>query len=182
MNVIDNVQTFIELGQRIAQNVSDISGFAASLVGAAGSGDTSGASQGVAMALGAVSGISGMVSQIFAAVNTGIDLAQSAYRLTTKYMGRFLTQWFGFPGASDMKFLLDEQTGQLQAYTSDNPQMKHTFNTLGKQLGAGGYSDRQPPQNNFTIYQGPGQDPRDTMDDAMFTVRSSGVGAFGYAD
>jgi len=180
-NIVENVQSFIEMGQKVAQLVSDVSGFASSLVGAGGSGDPSGASSGVAMALGAVSGISGMVAQGLAAVNTAIDLGQEAYRITTKYMGRFLTQWFGLPGASDIKYLLDEVTGQLQVYTSDNPQMKNTFNTLPRALGAD-YSTRNQATNNFNIYQGPGQDYRDTMNDAMFSIKSSGVGAFGYAE
>ncbi|AVD99638.1 tail length tape measure protein [Mycobacterium phage Cuke] len=178
-NIVDNVQSFIELGSKIAQTVSDVAGFASSLVGAAGSGDPSGGSSGVAMALGAISGISGIVSQALSAVNAGIDLAQEGYRLVTKYVGRALTSWLGFPGASDMKFLLDEVTGQLQAYTSENPQMKHTFNTLGRELG-GSYGTRVGAQNSFYIYQGPGQDPRDTMTDAMFAVKSSGQGALGY--
>ncbi|AYN57971.1 tail length tape measure protein [Mycobacterium phage Fowlmouth] len=178
-NIVDNVQSFIELGQRIAQTVSDVAGFASSLVGAAGSGDPSGGSSGVAMALGAVSGISGIVAQALGAVNTAIDLGQEAYRLVTKYVGRFLTSWFGFPGASDINYLLDEVTGQLQVYTSENPQMKNTFNTLGRSLG-GDYGTRVGAQNSFYIYQGPGQDPRDTMTDAMFAIKSSGQGAFGY--
>lgn len=179
--LIDNAQEFITLFQKGAQTVSDISGFAASLVGAGGAGDPSGSSQGVAMALGAVSGISGLIAQAAAAVNTGIDVAQEAYGIATKYMGRFIQSWTGLSGASDVRYLLDEVTGQVQAYSSDNPQQKTAFNTLGRELGAGGYSDRQTVINNNTVYQGPGQDPRDTMDDMMFTIRASGQGAFGYA-
>lgn len=180
--VIDDFQPFIDLGSKIAQLTSDISGFAAGIVGAAGSGDTSGSSQAVAMALGAVSTISGLVSQGFAAANAVIDLGQEIARIAGKYIGRGITSALGFPGAQDMKFLLDTVTGQLQAYTSENPQDKNTFDTLGRKYNRDRYVDqRTGPANTFYIYQGPGQDPRDTMNDAMFAVKSSGQGAFGYA-
>lgn len=170
MTLIDQFQIGLDFWNKVVQNASDIASFAGQFTGGADMGATSG-----------IGGILGMVSQVMTAINTGIDLAQEGYRITTKYVGRFLTSWFGLPGASDIKFLLDEMDGQLKIWTSDNPQMKTTFNTLGRSLGKE-YPGRPTPTNNFTIYQGPGQDPRDTMDDAMYTVRASGVGAFGYAD
>lgn len=180
--VIDDFQNFIELGQRVAQLTSDITGFAAQMVGSGASGDPSGGAAGAAAALGAVSTISGLVSQGFAAANAVIDLGQEVARIAGKYAGRAITSLLGFPGAQDMKFLLDTTTGQLKAYTSENPQDKHTFDTLGRKFGQDKYIDqRSSPANTFYIYQGPGQDPRDTMNDAMFAVKSSGQGAFGYA-
>lgn len=167
--LIDNFQQYITLAAKIFQTAGDITSFAGSFTGGSDFGGVAAAGQ--AMAL---------IGQALQAINTGIDLAQEGYTIVTKYLGRFLTNWLGFPGATDMKFLLDEATGQVQAYTSDNPQLKHTFNTLPRELGKE-YPGRPAPTNNLYVFQGPGQDPRDTMDDAMFTVRSSGVGAFGYA-
>lgn len=176
--VIDDVQHFITMEAKIAQTVSDVTGMVSSIVGAAGSGDTSGGTQAAAMALGAVSGISGIVSQALSAVNTAIDIGQEVYHIATKYIGRAITEWLGLPGASDINYLLDTVTGQVKAYTSENPENKTTLNTLDRNLG-GRFSERQGATNTFTIYQGPGQDPRDTMTDAMFAIRSSGIGAFG---
>ena len=170
MRLIDQWQIGLDFWNKVVQNAADIASFAGQFTGGADFGGTS-----------AIGGALGAISQIMTAINTGIDLAQEGYRIVTKYLGRFLTSWFGFPGASDIKYLLDEVSGQLQIYTSENPQMKHTFNTLGRSLGKQ-YPERPSPTNQFVIYQGPGQDPRDTMDDAMFTVRSSGVGAFGYGN
>lgn len=170
MKLIDDWQVGLDFWNKVVQTGSQIASFAGSLTGGADMGITSG-----------IGGMLGLVSQVMTAINTGIDLWQKGYEITTKYVGRFLTSWFGMPGASDVKFLLDEMTGQLQIYSSDNPQMKHTFNTLGRELG-NTYPGRPSPTNQFVINQGPGQDPRDTMDDAMYTVRASGVGAFGYAD
>lgn len=177
--LIDNAQEFITLFQKGFQTASDITGFASQLAGMGGA-DPSGAGGAVAGGLSAASALTGLIAQGLAAANTAIDIGQEAYAITTKYVGRFIQSWTGLSGASDVKYLLDEVTGQVQAYSSDNPQQKTTFNTLGRELGAS-YGNRQAPQNNFHIYQGPGQDPRDTMDDAMFTIRSSGQGAFGYA-
>lgn len=171
-NLVENFQAYIELGAKIAQTVSSIANLAGSFAG----GDPTGMASKVT---GAISSISSMVSEALSAVNTAIDIGQEAWKIGSKYLGRFLTQWFGFPGANDIKYLLDTTTGQLNVYSSENPQMKHVFNTLPRAMGKD-YPTRTPPINQLYVFQGPGQDPRDTMDDAMFTIRSSGVGAFGY--
>lgn len=181
--IVENIQPFIELGAKISQTVSDALGMAAQVAGMAGGasgGADMGGSSAAAAALGAASSIAGIVSQAFEAVNAAIDLGQEAYRIGTKYLGRMLQQWFGLTGSTDVKYLLDTMEGQLKVYSSDNPQMKTTFNTMSRELGVQ-YPGRSGPANTFYIYQGPGQDPRDTMSDAMFAVKSSGLGAFGYA-
>lgn len=177
MKMVDTFQTFLELGQKIAQTVSDVAGFVAQMMPSQGDpfGGMAAAQQAVQM----VSAIAGVVAGVIGLINTSIELAQEAYKIGTKYMGRMLQAWLGLPGANDVRYLLDTLTGELKAYTTENPELKHTFNTLGKELGYR-YGDRIGAQNQFNIYQGPGQDPRDTMSDAMFAVRSSGVGTFGY--
>ncbi|QGJ90065.1 tail length tape measure protein [Mycobacterium phage Indlulamithi] len=177
--LIDDAQEFVTLFQKGFQLASSVTGFASQIAGASG-----GMDMGAGGALGAASALTGMISQALAAVNTAIDIGQQAYQITMKYVGRFLTNWLGLPGATDANFLLDTMTGQLKAYTSENPENKSTMNVFGREAGleSGRYTERQAPTNILTIYQGPGQDPRDTMNDAMFAVRASGVGAFGYAD
>lgn len=178
--IIDNIQSFIDLGKNIAATTGDVLGLAGTITGMAAAGDPSGGTAGAAMALGAASSIAGIVSQVYAGINAWIDLGQEVYNLATTYIGRGLEQWFGLTGASDIKYLLDEMNGQLQVYSSENPQMKSTFNTWYREMG-NPTPGRAAPTNNLYIYQGPGQDPRDTMNDAMFAVRSSGMGVFGYA-
>lgn len=178
--IVENVQSFIELGKNIAQTTSDALGFAGMLTSMGAAGDPSGGTAGAAAALSAASGIASLVAQGYATVNAVIDIGQEVYRLGTKYMGRAMQAWFGLPGASDIKYLLDTMNGQLQVYASENPMKRTTFNTLSRSLG-NPQQGRNAPTNNLYIYQGPGQDPRDTMNDAMFAVRSSGIGAFGYA-
>jgi hypothetical protein len=183
--IIDNVQVYIDFAAKIGSAVTqglqlaaDIAGAAQAAGGGPAGGDAGGAAVG---ALQTAAGIAGIVTQVIQAVNTAIDIGQEAYKIGTKYLGRALTTFLGFPGASDIHYLLDTVTGQLNAYTSDNPLMKHQFNTISRELRNNQGDVRPAPNNSFVIYQGPGQDPRDTMDDAMFTIRSSGVGAFGYA-
>jgi tape measure domain-containing protein len=183
--IIDNVQVYIDFAAKIGSAVTQGLQLAADIAGAAqaaGGGPMGGDAGGAAVgALQTAAGIAGIVTQVIQAVNTAIDIGQEAYKIGTKYLGRALTTFLGFPGASDIHYLLDTVTGQLNAYTSDNPLMKHQFNTISRELRNNQGGVRPAPNNSFVIYQGPGQDPRDTMDDAMFTIRSSGVGAFGYA-
>ncbi|AEK07473.1 tape measure protein [Mycobacterium phage Send513] len=178
--LIDNAQEWITLFQKGFQTASNITGFAAQIA-AMGGADPTGGGSAAQGGLAAASAITGIIAQGLAAVNTAIDIGQEAYGIATKYVGRFIQSWTGLTGSSDVRYLLDEVSGKVQAYSSDNPQNKTEFNTLGRQLGARGYSDRPTVINNNTVYQGPGQDPRDTMDDMMFTIRASGQGAFGYA-
>lgn len=175
--MVDSIQTFIKLAQDVASTVGDALSFASSIAQASGGQDAGATS----MALAAASSVSQIGASVLSAINAGIDLGQEAYRIGTKYLGRFLQDWFGLPGSTDIKYLLDTMNGQLQVYSSDNPLNKTVFNDWDRTLyGAQNYPGREGPQNTFHIYQGPGQDPRDTMSNAMFAIKSSGEGVFGY--
>ena len=162
---------------------SDILGLASGVVGTASTGAAAGGDMGAtaatAAALGAASSIAGIVASVWSAINATIDLVQEGYKITTKYLGRAALALMGLPNATDVNYLLDTITGQLKIYSSENPDMKTTWNTADRQLGIK-QGSRPSATNTFYIYQGPGQDPRDTMDDAMFSIKASGVGAFGY--
>jgi tape measure domain-containing protein len=172
--LVDDVQTYITVAQKAIQTGGDITQTVGAFTqGGGGFGDGG--------ATAAAGQIVSLISQVMGAVNTGIDLVQEGYQLTMKYVGRNVQQWLGLSGSSDIRYLLDEQTGQMQAYSSDNPMLKTTLNTLDRERGNPRYAgkERSNPSNTFNIYQGPGQDPRDTMNDAMFAVKASGQGAFG---
>lgn len=205
--MIESSQAFLEIAEKIAGTVADSLTLAAGIVGlvadfigptqaysvtggemggggVAPGAATKGALEATASALQLAAMIANIVESAIAAINAGIDIAQQAYRIGTKYLGRILTEWLGFGGyQGQIQFLLDTVTGQLMAYTAENPEMKTTFNTLGRAFGigpVGGWPERERPVNNLYIYQGPGQDPRDTMNDAMFAIKSADVGVFGY--
>jgi hypothetical protein len=177
-NIVENIQSYIDLGKMISSTVGDVLALAGGIVGSASGGDPT--AMGVSAALSAGSSVAGIVSQVYSQINAVIDFGQEVYRMASQMYGRALLDWMGLSGASDAKYLLDELNGQLQVYSSENPDMKTTFNTIARNRGQE-FPGRAAPTNNLYIYQGPGQDPRDTMNDAMFAVRSSGIGAFGYA-
>ena len=177
--IVDQIQEYIQLAVDVGSLVSSILGIAGGAAGMGAAGDTSGGAAAAAAALSAASSIAGIITSVISAVNAWIDVGQEVYKIGTKYMGRMLLNLFNLPGASDVNYLLDTVTKQLKVYSADNPEFKTTLNTFGRAIG-GSYGDRTGPQNTFYIYQGPGQDPADTMNDAMFAVRSSGVGVFGY--
>ena len=78
--------------------------------------------------------------------------------------------------------MLDTQEGVLKAYSSVNPQDKHSFNTLGRELGLRQYTARQAQVNNqLNIYGSPGMSAGELMDQSMWQVRTAGVGVFGYS-
>lgn len=184
--LIDSFQQYLSLAGKVASFTGDIFQMVGGIVQGAGAGSAGGDMGGTmaaGMALSAVGSGAQIASQVIAGVNAAIDVGQEVWKISTKYLGRFLESWFGLPGANDIKYLLDTAAGQLKVYSGENPDMKTVLNTFGKETGLyGRYSERPSPTNYFQIFQGPGQDPRDTMDDAMFTVRSSGVGVFGYGD
>ena len=179
--IVDGLQPFLSLAVSIGGLTSDILGLASGIVGSASTGAAAGGDMGgtaaAAAALGAASSIAGIVTSVISAWNATIDLVQEGYRLVTKYVGRAMLNLFGMPSATDINYLLDTITGELKIYSSENPDYKTTWQTPGNR-----YETRTGPSNSFYIYQGPGQDPRDTMNDAMFAVRSSGMGVFGYGE
>ena len=177
--IIDGFQNYLELAAKIAQTVGDVSGMIAGIVEQVlGLIHLAGAS--AAAALSAVSTISSVVSAVISGINSTIDLIQEGAAIAGKYLGRALTSWLGFPGiGGDIKFLLDTQEGVLKAYSSVNPQDKHEFNTLGKQLGFGQYSTRQALVNNqLNVFGSPGMSAGELMDQSMWQVRTAGVGVF----
>lgn len=173
---VDNVQEFIKLGADIAQAVSSVSGTIGSIVSAASSSDPSGGASGAATAIQGVSQIAGIVSAALNTVNGVIDLVQEGSRIAGKYVGRFLTSISGLSGVSgDIKYLLDTNTGILKAYSSENPldkQERRGYNMFPNQ------NPQAPRINYLTVYGGPGQDPRDTMNDAMWAINTTGAGVF----
>lgn len=173
-NMVDKIQTFIQLGSDIAGAVAGISGAISGIVGAAGSGDSSGGSQAAAAALGAVSSIAGIVQAAYDTVNAFIDLGQEAYRIIGSYAGQLLGFIAGGPEGlmGNVKFLLDEQSQELLAYSTDNPLDKrsHDMAWTTKDENA-----RNQLIGNINVYGGPGSDPRDNTRQMMYQVRASSM-------
>lgn len=160
MGMIDDFQKFIDLAAKIAKTVGDITGMGA---GADPSGITS-----------AISAVAGLISSALEAINAGIDLAQEAYHIWGSYFGEFLGILAGGAAGAlqgNVRFLLDQNTGQLLAYSQDNPQDKRGHNVPGMIH----QPDYQQAQNNINVYGGPGSDPRDNTRQMMFQVKAAAM-------
>jgi hypothetical protein len=167
---IDTIQKFIEMAAKVAQTVSDITGFIGGFSGKMDFGATA-----------AASAIAGMISGILTTVNAAIDMAQEAWHLFGSYFGQFL----GFlAGAGDQiegdtRFLLDQNDKTLKAYGRNTPQDKASH-PYGQEVGGFLSNDRnqqQPQIGSITVFGGPNQDPRDTTRNMMFAVKTATMGS-----
>lgn len=164
MNMIDQVQKFIQLG-------ADIAGAVSSVAGAIGSVIPSEGTFGAGAAVSAVGQIAGIIQSALETVNAMIDLGQEAYRIIGSYVGDFLGILTGGAGGAlegNVKFLLDEANNQLLTYSADNPLDKRNFDGKGTDPNY-----RNQMIGNINVYGGPGQDPRDNTRQMMFQVKAS---------
>lgn len=177
--IIDNVQKYITFASQVAQATGSVLSMIGGLVGAGGSGDPSGGSQGAAMALSAAGQIAQMISGILQGVNAAIDFGQQVYRIAGTYVGRFLSQLtagaLGTPLMGDVRFLLNKNTGQLISYSQDNPGNQNVQNVPSWMNGLydfRGGGNANPGVGELNIYAGPGQSPHDMMSEAMWLVNT----------
>ena len=173
-NIVDNVQKYLEFAANIAGSVANISGLVGSIVGATAGADPSGGASGAATAIAAVSAIASGVQAGIETVNAIIDLGQMIYRIAGTYIGDFLGYLVGGPGGQltgNVKFLLDQQTNQLLAYSADNPLDKRSHNLPFADQSAA--DSRSQLVGNINVYGGPGSDPRDLTRDMMFQINSA---------
>lgn len=174
--MVDQIQTFITLAGDIAGAVSDVTGAISGIVGAAGGaagGADMGGTSGAAAILGAISTISGLVQSGIDTVNAIIDLGQEAYRIIGSYFGQYLGMVVGGPDGAlmgNVKFLLDQQSGQLLAYSQDNPLDKRAHNLAFQTANP---NARGQLIGNVNVYGGPGSDPRDNTRQMMWQVKTS---------
>jgi hypothetical protein len=163
MFYIDEMQTFITTAADVAKLVGDIGGMV--------SGSSGGADFGAG---GAIQAIAGIISSALEATNAAIDLGQEVYREVTKYAGFIIGSFLGGPGTGplggNVRMLLNTSTNQLYTYSEDNPLNKNTFEVPVWQRS---YTQTPPPttiSQQTNIYAGPGQTPRDMMNETMWLV------------
>lgn len=175
-NIIDQVQTYFGFIADIAGSVASISGGVGAIVSAAGGADPSSGAGTAATAIAAVSQIAGLVQSAWETVNAVIDLGQEAYRIVGSYFGQFLGMLTGGPEGAlmgNVKFLLDEQIGQLVSYSQDNPGNKSYHDFANQQSDQ---NARNQMIGNINVYGGPGSDPRDNTRQMMFQIKASSMG------
>jgi hypothetical protein len=176
MAIIDNYQQFITTAASVAKLVGDIGG----IVGMAGSGDPTGMTGAVG---GGITAIAGIVQSALEATNMAIDLGQEVWHQATKYFAMFAGHMLGgengFLGGN-VRMLLNTATGDVYAYSQENPLQKTTHNLpswFDRAYGGTRPELQQPRLANVNIFAGPGQNPRDMMNETMWLVNNSGAAA-----
>ena len=166
--LVDDVQKFITFAATVAQGVADTTGVLGQFASSGGPW-SSGASAGLQGASAIASAIAGVLQGI----NATIDLTQEALNIFGSYFGDFLGYLTG--GANSLRgnvqFLLDQNTGQLMAYSTDNPMQK-----VGHYLPGQIYKPEAAQQGigQINVYGGPGIDPRDSTRQMLFQVKAAG--------
>lgn len=179
MKIIDNVQTFIELAQTIAQTVTDGLNLASSIASIASAAGPFGGQ--AAGGLQAASAISSIVTSVISSVNAGIDLAQEAYRIGSKYWGKFISYLAGGGDGSlmgDVKFLLDQNDWTLKTWSEENPDDKRSRSVPGWLQNDSGVQERGGKIRDLNMYIGPGTDPNEAMNEGMWRIQTDQGGVF----
>lgn len=179
MKLIDDFQKYITFAANVANTVGTILSTAGSMSG----GDASfGASSGLA----AAGQIAQLISSVLQGINAGIDFAQQIYHIAGTYVGRFLENLTGLAGTplmGDVHLELNKNTGQLIAYSADNPENKDYMNVpsfLNPTYDSGPGSNPNPQVNaQYNLYAGPGTSPAEMFSAATWMVNTGGAGGTG---
>ncbi|ABD58443.1 tape measure protein [Mycobacterium phage Chill] len=178
MKIIDNVQSFIQLAGTIAQTVTDGLNFASSIASIAGGAP---GGQGAVGGLQAAAAISGIITSVIQSVNAAIDLGQEAYRITSKYYGKFLSYLVGAGEGSlmgDIRFLLDKNDWTLKAWSEDNPEDKRSHQVPAWLRDERSVAEQGGKIRDLNMYIGPGTDPNEAMNEGMWRVMTDQGGVF----
>ena len=174
VNVIQQFQTFIKTGADIAKLVGDSASAIGSVIPSAGGADFGG-TEGAKAALGAVSAVASIVQSAFEVTNAAISLGIDIYHQVGKYAGFYFGGNLGGdntgPLGGNVRMLLNTRTNELMTYSEDNPLNKNTF-AISPMFQSYDHTPnaQQPLPPTVNIYTGPGQTPRDMMNESMWLV------------
>jgi hypothetical protein len=171
VKVIEGMQTFLTTAADIAKMVGDTASAIGKMIPSTGGADFGGAESAQAV-LSAISSIASIVQGAIETVNEGISLGIEIYHEVGKYAGYLFGAVLGGSLGTlggNVRMLLNTRTGQIYAYSEDNPLNKNVINTPF----AGAYNQPSPIQNQnnqMNIYTGPGQSPMQMMQNTMWMV------------
>ena len=170
MHIIDNTQQWLSTFAQYAQTVGDVANEVGQVANAASEGEPGGGS--VAGVAGIVGGVASAISGALQGVNEVIDVAQEIYQIWGSYYGNFLGFLAGGNNElmGNVQYLLDQNTGQLLAYSADNPMEKSAHPVPG-QLTNPAANNQAIGQLNY--YAGPGTDPREATRQMMYQVKAA---------
>lgn len=177
--MIDDVQKYITFAANVANAVGNV---LTTIGGLAAQGGGSMGSDAPGEALNAAGQIAQLIAAALQGVNAAIDFGQQVYHIVGGYVGQFLTQLtglFGTPLMGDVHMELNKNTGQLIAYSADNPENKDVMKVpsfLNQTYDYGSGQNPNPGTNTeFNIYAGPGQSASSLLNESMWMVSTSGT-------
>lgn len=172
-SLIDGVQSVVNTVTQVVSTVGGLIDVVAKIAAAAGS-----SIPGVGQVTGAISAATGFVGNI----QSVIDMVQEVAKIGGRYIGKGLSGLLGALGGTgelqgQVKMLLDMNDKTLKTWSDRNAADKAVIGLPGSK---GKADPNQTGQfRDLNIYQGPGQDPADMMNNAMFAVAAHSQGVYG---
>lgn len=173
---VDGMQSIVSTFTQIATTVGSIVETVGNIAAAAGS-----AIPQIGQFAGVISGVTGVIGNVSAV----IDFMQEIAHIGGRWIGGGLSNILGLLGGTgelqgQVKALLDTNDNTIKMWSDRNAADKAI---LGGSKNASGGKGRDPNQasqfRDLNIYQGPGQDPADMMNNAMFAVSAHSQGVYG---
>ncbi len=167
-NFVDSVQSMSNVAMSIVSTVGSIASTVASISAAVGQ-----AIPGVGQVLSAVSSVTGVVGN----VNAVVDFAQDVFKMVGRVVGGGLSSFLGMGGTGQLqgqiRTLMDLNDGTIKTWSDRNAADKSVMG-----LSGGRDPNQTSAVQNLNIYQGPGQDPAEMMNNAMFAVSAHSQGVY----
>lgn len=170
---IDGVQSLVNTVVEVASTIGSIVQTIASVAAAAGA-----MIPGIGQVAAVIQGISGGVANI----NALVDFAQEVAHIGGRWIGKGLSSLLGFLGGTgelqgQIKMLMDMNDNTLKVWSDRNAADKAVIGGSG---GQGGTNPNSAPVvgGDLNVYGGPGQDPAETMNQAMFVVNAHSQGVY----
>ncbi|AWY06127.1 tape measure protein [Gordonia phage Suzy] len=168
---VDGIQGLVGTAVEIASTIGSVIQSVASIAAVAGA-----AIPGIGQVGAVISAVSGGIAD----VNAVVDLMQDVTKIGGRLFGGALSSLLGLGGTGQLegqiRTLMDLNDKTIKTWSDRNAADKSVMGLPGSQV-------RDPNQaSNFrdlNIYQGPGQDPAEMMNNAMFAVAAHSQGVYG---
>lgn len=166
--LVDGFQSLLSTVGEFASTVGSIVEVIGSLAALAGA-----AIPGIGQVATVVSAITGGIGNI----NAIVDLVQEVFRIGGWILGNILSSLAGGaegPLTGNVHILLDRNDNTIKTWSDANPEDKRVH-PLGPSTST---TNNNAPQN-LNVYAGPGVDPYQMMNEAMYAIRASNAGVYG---
>lgn len=187
LNVFQTVTGIVGTVADVFSTVADVAKTITEIVktGAEVAGAIAEVAQVVGAIAGVVSGVVGGVAAAVGSVDEIIDMAQEAWKIGSRYIGKALS-WIagglGGPMQGTVRALYDANDQTLKFWNAENPDMKTTYglDPFRKNDAPGTnkpLDDQIKNQSTTNIYANPNASAAEIMREQQYAVRTAGLGA-----